>query len=114
MDYTPRASFVPYFIPPFLGALFNYFVSLSAALALLNMVPAYQLDGQWVTRNDTYSKQQELIKDVALQAFESMMDYLCARKMISPVTRSIAVKVVLRLCSLLLVANVAVALLKMM
>ena len=31
----------------FLDYLFSYFASLSGALAILNMIPCYCLDGQW-------------------------------------------------------------------
>lgn len=46
-DYLPRASIFPLSLPGMIEMLMNYTISLSAALALLNMVPAYFLDGQW-------------------------------------------------------------------
>lgn len=46
--YNPIYPSVPLWLPDLLQTLCSYFVSLSGALALLNMVPAYFLDGQWV------------------------------------------------------------------
>ena len=46
-SYLPRSPRVPLWVPGFLRTLSTYFISLSSALALLNMVPAYFLDGQW-------------------------------------------------------------------
>ena len=46
-DYDPIGPSVPIWLPNLLQTLCNYFMSLSSALALLNMVPAYFLDGQW-------------------------------------------------------------------
>lgn len=44
---TPRVSLAPLWLPRLIKTLCTYFISLSSALALLNMVPAYFLDGQW-------------------------------------------------------------------
>lgn len=44
--YNPSLS-APLWLPNLLLTICNYFMSLSSALALLNMVPAYFLDGQW-------------------------------------------------------------------
>ena len=44
---VPRMSLAPLWLPGLIKTLCAYFVSLSSALALLNMVPAYFLDGQW-------------------------------------------------------------------
>jgi len=46
-NYFPRLSIFPLSLPAVVDMLMNYTISLSAALALLNMVPAYFLDGQW-------------------------------------------------------------------
>ena len=46
--YNPIYPSVPLWLPDLLQTLCGYFMSLSSALALLNMVPAYFLDGQWV------------------------------------------------------------------
>ena len=48
-DYSPRSEFVPLTLPVVMTTQLLYLVSLSAAFALLNVVPAYALDGQWVT-----------------------------------------------------------------
>lgn len=45
--YNPSHPSMPLWLPNLLQTMCNYFVSLSSALALLNMVPAYFLDGQW-------------------------------------------------------------------
>ena len=47
-DYRPLYAAVPGWLPVFLQTLFRYIVSFSGALAVLNMLPAYALDGQWV------------------------------------------------------------------
>lgn len=46
-DLYPRSPLSPLWWPDMLRTLCTYIVSLSSALALLNMVPAYFLDGQW-------------------------------------------------------------------
>lgn len=46
-SYIPKFTSVPLWLPQLLQTLSTYFISLSSALALLNMVPAYFLDGQW-------------------------------------------------------------------
>ena len=46
-SYIPKSPGIPLWLPGFLHTLSTYFISLSSALALLNMVPAYFLDGQW-------------------------------------------------------------------
>ena len=48
-DYNPRSSYVPLLLPIMISTQLLYIVSLSGAFALLNVVPAYALDGQWVT-----------------------------------------------------------------
>jgi len=45
--YLPNSIHIPLGLPNFLLTTCTYFISLSSALALLNMVPAYFLDGQW-------------------------------------------------------------------
>ena len=45
--YLPNSIHIPLGLPNLLQTTCTYFVSLSSALALLNMVPAYFLDGQW-------------------------------------------------------------------
>ncbi|KAI0241860.1 Membrane-bound transcription factor site-2 protease [Lamellibrachia satsuma] len=59
-DYVPNYSFVPVNLPysietfcncyssKFLDAVLRYVISLSGALALLNVVPCYALDGQFI------------------------------------------------------------------
>lgn len=45
--YSPNFHSSPLWLPGLVQTLCNYIMSLSSALALLNMVPAYFLDGQW-------------------------------------------------------------------
>lgn len=46
-NYYPANNYSPLWLPELLQTLCMYVISLSSALALLNMVPAYFLDGQW-------------------------------------------------------------------
>lgn len=46
-SYLPSGPSVPLWLPDLLQTSCRYIISLSSALALLNMVPAYFLDGQW-------------------------------------------------------------------
>ena len=46
-SYLPNGSYCPLWLPELLQVLCMYVISFSSALALLNMVPAYFLDGQW-------------------------------------------------------------------
>jgi len=47
-DYSPRSQYVPLSLPVVITTQLLYIISLSGAFALLNVVPAYALDGQWV------------------------------------------------------------------
>ncbi|KAF6022735.1 MBTPS2 [Bugula neritina] len=49
-EVVPRFSWIPLFLPYTLENLFKYFISLSGALALLNIVPCYALDGQYIAK----------------------------------------------------------------
>lgn len=46
-DYKPSLQYSPLRLPIVLQTFYMYLLSISSALALLNMVPAYALDGQW-------------------------------------------------------------------
>lgn len=47
-DYMPVSHTLnPVWLPPFLRTISIYILSISSALAMLNMLPAYALDGQW-------------------------------------------------------------------
>lgn len=46
-SYIPNSHLSPSWLPELLQTFLMYLVSFSSALALLNMVPAYYLDGQW-------------------------------------------------------------------
>lgn len=47
-DYVPNYSFVPVNMPYIIETFCKYVISLSGALALLNVVPCYALDGQFI------------------------------------------------------------------
>uniref|UniRef100_S4RG30 Uncharacterized protein n=1 Tax=Petromyzon marinus TaxID=7757 RepID=S4RG30_PETMA len=47
-DYVPRFTFLSIHLPPMLETFCKYLVSLSGALALVNSVPCFALDGQWI------------------------------------------------------------------
>lgn len=47
-DFRPRGPAYPLYLPLVLERLCQYIVSLSSALALLNVVPCYALDGHWI------------------------------------------------------------------
>jgi len=44
-NYFPKYKFLPFFIPYMIEYTFKYTISLSAALSILNMVPAFHMDG---------------------------------------------------------------------
>ncbi len=46
-DFLPLSPSIPLWIPPLIQTLAIYMISISSALALLNMLPAFALDGQW-------------------------------------------------------------------
>lgn len=47
-DYVPRTSFLPVNLPYEVQLFLKYVLSFSGALGLLNAVPCYALDGQWI------------------------------------------------------------------
>lgn len=49
-EYAPKLSFLPLALPDMLIKLCNYMAAFSAALAVLNVVPSYLLDGQHMIR----------------------------------------------------------------
>ncbi|XP_078001511.1 membrane-bound transcription factor site-2 protease-like [Glandiceps talaboti] len=46
--YVPKYNFLPLDLPNMVETLCKYMISLSGALAMLNSVPCYALDGQWI------------------------------------------------------------------
>jgi len=50
MDLTPRMWLVPYWIPQIIELAGKYLVTFSLAMGLLNAVPCYGLDGQFMAR----------------------------------------------------------------
>jgi len=49
-EFVPKFSFLPFNLPDMLVKFCNYIASFSAALAVLNVVPSYLLDGQHMAR----------------------------------------------------------------
>lgn len=47
-NYVPYWSYIPLNLPYILETFCKYLISLSGALAILNVVPCYALDGQWI------------------------------------------------------------------
>ncbi|CAH1227363.1 MBTPS2 [Branchiostoma lanceolatum] len=47
-SYMPRFNFLPLELPEVLETFCKYLISLSGALAVLNVVPCHALDGQWI------------------------------------------------------------------
>ncbi|XP_015760000.1 PREDICTED: membrane-bound transcription factor site-2 protease-like [Acropora digitifera] len=90
IDYQRRSVLLPMEFPNVLETFLIYLVSLSGALALLNMVPCYALDGQW-----------------ALFAFvdHTLTSYICQEDQ-----RNMLCNVILTLGTLLLASNIMLAL----
>lgn len=47
-NYVPKSSIIPLNLPYVLETFSKYLISLSGALVILNVVPCYALDGQWI------------------------------------------------------------------
>ncbi|CAH1798451.1 unnamed protein product [Owenia fusiformis] len=47
-NYVPASPIVPVHLPYVIETFSKYLISLSGALAILNVVPCYALDGQWI------------------------------------------------------------------
>ncbi|XP_048767696.1 membrane-bound transcription factor site-2 protease-like isoform X2 [Ostrea edulis] len=47
-NYIPKSSIIPLNLPYVLETFSKYLISLSGALVILNVVPCYALDGQWI------------------------------------------------------------------
>ena len=50
VDYVPRSASAPVRFPSMIELLAHYVASFSGALAVLNVVPCFMLDGQHMTR----------------------------------------------------------------
>lgn len=90
IDYQRRSKVLPMEFPTILETFLIYLVSLSGALALLNMVPCYSLDGQW-----------------ALFAF---VDHLLISYIPLEDQRNMLCNIILTLGTLLLASNIMLAL----
>ncbi|XP_068698090.1 membrane-bound transcription factor site-2 protease-like isoform X2 [Montipora foliosa] len=90
IDYQRRSKILPMEFPTVLETFLIYLVSLSGALALLNMVPCYSLDGQW-----------------ALFAF---VDHLLTSYIPLEDQRNMLCNIILTLGTLLLASNIMLAL----
>ncbi|XP_006815124.1 membrane-bound transcription factor site-2 protease-like [Saccoglossus kowalevskii] len=88
-SYIPRYTFSPISFPNMLDTLLKYFISLSGALAILNSVPCYALDGQWI-----------------LTAY---VEYIFAKSIPKPTDRSFLINCILLCGTLLLVSNILIA-----
>ncbi len=89
-NYYPASTYSPLWLPELLQTLCMYIISLSSALALLNMVPAYFLDGQW--------------------ALMSLVELWCERSLPDPSHRKRLCNVILTFGSILLLLNIGLAL----
>lgn len=89
-DYQPRASLMWLHLPAALETCLVYCVSLSGALALLNMLPVFALDGQW-----------------AFMAFVEM--YFAPFFESSPQAKGRLFNVVFTVCTVLLLLNIVCA-----
>ncbi|ESN99309.1 hypothetical protein HELRODRAFT_107238 [Helobdella robusta] len=49
-DYQPKWNYLPLHLPYILETFCKYLISLSGALAIMNVIPCYALDGQWITQ----------------------------------------------------------------
>ncbi|XP_005109480.1 membrane-bound transcription factor site-2 protease [Aplysia californica] len=49
-NYVPKISFIPVNLPFVIETFCKYIISLSGALVILNVVPCYALDGQYICR----------------------------------------------------------------
>lgn len=90
INYLPRSYLLPMEIPNMLEMFLIYLVSLSGALALLNMVPCYSLDGQW--------------------ALFALVDHTLISFIPNEDQRNMLCNIILTLGTLLLAANITLAL----
>lgn len=84
-NYYPLYSYAPVWLPATIERFLMYVASLSAALALLNIMPAYALDGHW--------------------ALSALLEYVMPEN----VHRTKILNIILMFGSTLLVANVLIA-----
>ncbi|XP_031569993.1 membrane-bound transcription factor site-2 protease-like [Actinia tenebrosa] len=89
-DFSPRSPLLPLELPTIIQTFLIYLVSLSGALALLNMVPCYSLDGQW--------------------ALFALVEYSLVDLIPNEDQRNTLCNVILTLGTLLLAANITLAL----
>ena len=88
--YGPNNLNTPLWLPNLLQTICTYFISLSSSLALLNMVPAYYLDGQW--------------------ALTVLIDLILEKRVPDSVKRNMICNCILATGSLLLGLNICLAL----
>jgi len=84
-DYLPKSNMIPLDVPDYIQTFLVYYASLSGALAILNMIPCYWLDGQW-----------------SLLAF---IEYFLPRFIKNDSIRAIIYHITLVICSSLLLVN---------
>lgn len=50
MDIAPRFKWIPFWLPQIVELFCKYLITFSLAMGLLNAVPCYGLDGQFICR----------------------------------------------------------------
>ncbi|EDO41093.1 predicted protein [Nematostella vectensis] len=90
VNYSPRSPILPMELPTIIETFLIYLISLSGALALLNIVPCYSLDGQW--------------------ALFALVDHTLGNIIPNEDQRSTLCTVILTMGTLLLAANITLAL----
>lgn len=88
-NYVPKSSVVPVGLPYVIETFCKYLISLSGALAIINVVPCYALDGQWICRAFTEMTLRPFIADAEI--------------------RNLVYSVILIYGTLILLANVTIA-----
>nr|XP_039248616.1 membrane-bound transcription factor site-2 protease-like isoform X2 [Styela clava] len=85
-DLFPRYTLIPPKLPSIILRFLQYMFSMSGALALLNIVPCYALDGQW--------------------AFRAFLNYFASDEKLSQVKKEMICQLVLLAGTSLLAANI--------
>lgn len=88
--YIPKYNILPFYLPQTIDTFCKYLISLSGALAILNAVPCYALDGQWI--------------------FQAFIESYLTSLIPNPLDRQAVNSLGLLFGTLILMANVALAL----
>lgn len=89
-DYVPKISLVPLNWPYYFETVCKYVISLSGALALINVVPCFALDGQYI--------------------LYGLLELFLSRGIASRPTRQLLYSVIVSFGTVLLLVNIALAL----